>query len=118
MGPIIDKTKDSSTPLVYISTYIDTPVWTDEPAPMSFKDVKGLFHEFGHMLQFLLMDVEFGSLSGLHAIDVDANEFVSQVSLFFTKFEFSFVFMNLQTCKYLYIYIYFFSFQVYGILVV
>jgi peptidyl-dipeptidase Dcp len=35
-----------------------------QPALMSFDDVTGLFHEFGHALHGLLSDVEYPSLSG------------------------------------------------------
>jgi len=61
---------------------MNPPVWDDSPIRMSFSDLKGLFHEFGHMLQFLLTDVEYGPISGPDAIEKDASEFVAQVSFY------------------------------------
>lgn len=79
MGPIFDKRGKTMTPLVFLSCYMNPPVWDDSPVRMSFSDVKGLFHEFGHMLQFLLLNVEYGSFSGPNSLEKDANEFPSQV---------------------------------------
>jgi len=82
MGSIVDKRDNQMKPLVYLSCYMNPPVWDDSPIRMSFSDLKGLFHEFGHMLQFLLTDVEYGPISGPDAIEKDASEFVAQVSFY------------------------------------
>lgn len=85
MGPLLDgggrnstRNNTNKTPVVYLSCYANMPTWDDSPTHLAFSDVKGLFHEFGHVLQYLLAtDVEFASLSGVEAVEKDTIEFPS-----------------------------------------
>ncbi len=66
-------------PIAAISLDVRTPPWDDLPVQLEFDDVAHLFHEFGHLLQFVLADVDAGAFSGAPTIEEDASEVVSQV---------------------------------------
>lgn len=80
--PLIQRnSKQGIKPVCFIGTNMDPPAWSDEENPIviTFADAKNLFHEFGHVLEFLLStNVEYGSLSGASYLEKDACEFVSQ----------------------------------------
>jgi oligopeptidase A len=55
-----------------------TPPVGDKPSLMSFDEVETLFHEFGHGLQHMLTQVEYGLASGIRNVEWDAVELPSQ----------------------------------------
>lgn len=55
-----------------------TPPVEDKPAQMTFSEVTTLFHEFGHALQHMLTEVDYGMASGTRNIEWDAVELPSQ----------------------------------------
>jgi oligopeptidase A len=48
------------------------------PSCMSFDEVHTLFHEFGHGLQHMLTNVDYGLAAGIHNVEWDAVELPSQ----------------------------------------
>lgn len=40
--------------IVYMNINAKAPVWDDSPSPVCLEDVVAIFHEFGHVLQFIL----------------------------------------------------------------
>jgi Zn-dependent oligopeptidase len=79
--PVIYKSSTRNVPIVAMSLDVRQPVWDDSPIKLDFNDVIHLFHEFGHVLQNLLVQVELGAFVGAHTIEEDASELVSQVCL-------------------------------------
>jgi len=58
---------------VYMNTNIKPPTWDDMPTPVCLEDVLMVFHEFGHVLQFLLANEDHlwqGSSGESNALDV------------------------------------------------
>ena len=55
-----------------------TPPVGDAPSLMSFDEVLTLFHEFGHGLQHMLTQVDYGLVAGIRNIEWDAVEVPSQ----------------------------------------
>lgn len=64
-------------PTAYL-TCNGSPPTSDQPSLMSFRDVETLFHEFGHGLQHMLTQVQYGSAAGINGIEWDAVELPSQ----------------------------------------
>lgn len=71
MGPI-------TSDIVYINTNIQPPVWDDLPTPVGIQDIVALFHEFGHVLQFLLADSKHRAGLGENDSTLDVSEIVPQ----------------------------------------
>ena len=71
MGPLTNDT-------VYMNTNVTPPVWDDLPTPVGVEDIVAIFHEFGHVLQFLLADSD--KRVGLEDNDstLDVSEIVPQ----------------------------------------
>mmetsp|Transcript_35545 Transcript_35545/g.40488 ORF Transcript_35545/g.40488 Transcript_35545/m.40488 type:complete len:655 (-) Transcript_35545:115-2079(-) len=66
MGPL-------TSSIVYINMNINPPTWDDMPTPVSLEDTVSLFHEFGHVLQFLLADKHhpwYGSSGDSNLLDI------------------------------------------------
>ena len=55
-----------------------TPPVDDTPSLMRFREVETLFHEFGHGLQHMLTQVDYGFAAGIHNVERDAIELPSQ----------------------------------------
>lgn len=55
-----------------------TPPVGEKPSLMTFDEVETLFHEFGHGLQHMLTQIEYGLASGIRNIEWDAVELPSQ----------------------------------------
>ncbi|XP_043711338.1 organellar oligopeptidase A, chloroplastic/mitochondrial-like [Telopea speciosissima] len=55
-----------------------TPPVGDKPSLMTFREVKTVFHEFGHALQHMLTKQDEGLISGSRGIECDAVELPSQ----------------------------------------
>ncbi|MBW2419655.1 MAG: M3 family metallopeptidase [Deltaproteobacteria bacterium] len=55
-----------------------TPPVEGKPSLMSFAEVTTLFHEFGHGLQHMLTQVDFGLAAGIRNVEWDAVELPSQ----------------------------------------
>ncbi len=55
-----------------------TPPVGERPSLMSFSEVETLFHEFGHGLQHMLTQVNYGLASGIRNVEWDAVELPSQ----------------------------------------
>ena len=80
MAPIIYKSTTKTQPLCVISLQARPPTWDDSPVQLELKDVVHLFHEFGHLLQSTLVNVDMGLFCGTQSMEEDASEVVSQVS--------------------------------------
>ncbi|MCU0525067.1 MAG: M3 family metallopeptidase [Elainella sp. Prado103] len=55
-----------------------TPPVDGKPSLMTFGEVETLFHEFGHGLQHMLTQVDYGKASGIRNVEWDAVELPSQ----------------------------------------
>ena len=55
-----------------------TPPVGSKPSLMTFRDIETLFHEFGHTLQHMLTQVDYGLASGIRNVEWDAVELPSQ----------------------------------------
>jgi Zn-dependent oligopeptidase len=55
---------------VFMNTNAEPPVWDNMPTPIEIEDVVSIFHEFGHVLQFLLADRKAGIGSDQVGLDV------------------------------------------------
>lgn len=55
------------------------PPVDDQPALLTFREIKTLFHEFGHALQALLTNVDRPEISGLDGVEWDAIELASMM---------------------------------------
>lgn len=66
-------------PLVCLSIKIDAPAWDTDPPVVTWEDCESLFHEFGHVLQFLLAHSESGVTMGPQNMPLDVSEFLPKV---------------------------------------
>ncbi|MBW4551843.1 MAG: M3 family metallopeptidase [Aphanocapsa sp. GSE-SYN-MK-11-07L] len=55
-----------------------TPPVDGKPSLMTFAEVETLFHEFGHGLQHMLTQVDYGGAAGINNVEWDAVELPSQ----------------------------------------
>jgi oligopeptidase A len=55
-----------------------TPPVDGKPSLMTFNEVETLFHEFGHGLQHMLTQVDYGGAAGINNVEWDAVELPSQ----------------------------------------
>jgi oligopeptidase A len=67
----------NTKPVAYMSLETTPPIG-NAPALMTFDEMKGLFHEFGHALQHMLTTVEDASAAGTNGIEFDAIELPSK----------------------------------------
>ncbi|ETL81059.1 hypothetical protein L917_18526 [Phytophthora nicotianae] len=65
-------------PVAYIICNQSPPVG-ETPSLMTFREVETLFHEFGHGLQHMLTQMEYGDVAGINGIEWDAVEIPSQM---------------------------------------
>lgn len=71
--PIFPKTRHRK-PLVCVSLELEPPAWDSDPTPLRWNDCESLFHEFGHVLQFLLARPEQSALLSPHNMALDVSE--------------------------------------------
>ena len=64
-------------PVAYLVCNQSPPV-DGKPSLMSFSEVETLFHEFGHGLQHMLTEVDYGLAAGIREVEWDAVELPSQ----------------------------------------
>ena len=64
-------------PVAYLVCNQAPPV-DGKPSLMSFSEVETLFHEFGHGLQHMLTEVDYGLAAGIRDVEWDAVELPSQ----------------------------------------
>jgi oligopeptidase A len=64
-------------PVIYICCNATTPV-AETPSLFSFREVRTLFHEFGHALQGMLTTVDEADAAGCNGVEWDAVELCSQ----------------------------------------
>jgi oligopeptidase A len=64
-------------PVAYLVCNGSPPV-DGQPSLMTFREIETLFHEFGHALQHMLTDVDYGLASGIKNVEWDAVELPSQ----------------------------------------
>ena len=64
-------------PVAYIICNF-TPPLGDKPALLTFSEVETMFHEFGHALQHMLTQVDYGMVAGIENVEWDAVELPSQ----------------------------------------
>ena len=69
----------SSRPILAVSFDFKAPIWDDDPCQLDISDVVNIFHEFGHLIQHALPNVEFGAFVGAHMIEEDSSEVISQL---------------------------------------
>ncbi|KAE9037209.1 Organellar oligopeptidase [Phytophthora rubi] len=65
-------------PVAYIICNQSPPVG-ETPSRMTFREVETIFHEFGHGLQHMLTQMEYGDVAGINGIEWDAVEIPSQM---------------------------------------
>ncbi|KAE9344391.1 Organellar oligopeptidase [Phytophthora fragariae] len=65
-------------PVAYIICNQSPPVG-ETPSLMTFREVETIFHEFGHGLQHMLTQMEYGDVAGINGIEWDAVEIPSQM---------------------------------------
>ena len=64
-------------PVAYMVCNFSPPVG-EKPALLTFREVETLFHEFGHALQHMLTQVDYGLVAGVGNVEWDAVELPSQ----------------------------------------
>lgn len=64
-------------PVAYMICNQGKPVG-GKPSLMTFREVETLFHEFGHALQHMLTNIDYGMASGISNVEWDAVEIASQ----------------------------------------
>lgn len=64
-------------PAAYLVCNGSAPV-EGKPSLMTFREIETLFHEFGHALQHMLTEVDYGLASGIRDVEWDAVELPSQ----------------------------------------
>jgi len=64
-------------PVAHLVCNLSPPVG-GRPACLTFDDVQTLFHEFGHGLQHMLTEVDYGLAAGIRNVEWDAVELPSQ----------------------------------------
>jgi len=69
---------ETSIPVVAVSLDARPPMWDDAQIEIEVQNVVDIFHEFGHLFQHILADVKLGAFSGVHAMEEDASEIISQ----------------------------------------
>ncbi len=69
--------RTSRLPIAYLVCNGSAPV-DGKPSLTTFREIETLFHEFGHALQHMLTEVEYGLASGIRDVDWDAVELPSQ----------------------------------------
>ncbi len=67
----------SRQPVAYLVCN-QTPPVDGKPSLMSFSELETLFHEFGHGLQHMLTEVDYGLAAGIRDVEWDAVELPSQ----------------------------------------
>jgi oligopeptidase A len=67
----------SRLPVAYLVCNGSPPV-DGKPSLMTFREIETLFHEFGHALQHMLTEVDYGLASGIRDVEWDAVELPSQ----------------------------------------
>lgn len=80
VGSIFERNRNTAMPLVCLNCNIRPPVWDHMPTEVTLDDAQSLFHEFGHVLQYLLAQEEAGGVFGAQNIQLDTEEVLSQVS--------------------------------------
>ncbi|KAG7384056.1 hypothetical protein PHYPSEUDO_003026 [Phytophthora pseudosyringae] len=65
-------------PVAYIICNQSPPVG-ETPSLMTFREVETIFHEFGHGLQHMLTQMEYGDVAGINGVEWDAVEIPSQM---------------------------------------
>ena len=71
------KDRSQRKPVAYLICNGSVPV-DGRPSLMTFREIETLFHEFGHTLQHMLTEVDYGLASGIRNIEWDAVELPSQ----------------------------------------
>ena len=69
---------EGSIPVGAVSLDVRPPMWDDAQVEIKVQNVVDIFHEFGHLFQHLLANVELGAFSGAQVIEEDASETISQ----------------------------------------
>lgn len=73
-------------PVVCLSLEIEAPAWDDDAPMLKWQDCEALFHEIGHVLQFLLARPQQGTLLGPQTMALDISEFLPKfIELFLTE---------------------------------
>jgi Peptidase family M3 len=70
-------------PLVCMSLEIESPVWDTDPVRLTWEQCESLFHEYGHVLQFLLSKPTAGGILGPQKMPLDLSELVPKVRVSF-----------------------------------
>lgn len=71
MGPL-------GSGIVYLCANIKPPLWDHLPKKIEFRDVISIFHEFGHVLQYLMADADKGKRLGSTYASKEIVEIVPQ----------------------------------------
>jgi Zn-dependent oligopeptidase len=69
----------SCRPILAVCFDFKAPTWDEDPCRLDLSDVVNTFHEFGHLIQHAVPDVEFGAFIGSQMIEEDASEVISQL---------------------------------------
>jgi Zn-dependent oligopeptidase len=66
-------------PVVAVSTAIEPRTWDSDPIMLTFDDLRELLHEMGHVLDYLLAPIRYGSIAGPHeSFPLDRAELVAR----------------------------------------
>lgn len=71
------KENTTQLPVVFVCCNFAPPI-DKQPSLLTFRDLRTLFHEFGHALQHMLTTIDENLASGLNMIEWDAVEIASQ----------------------------------------
>jgi Zn-dependent oligopeptidase len=66
-------------PVVCMSLEIEVPAWDTDPPVLTWEDCESLFHELGHVVQFLLAQSKAGVILGPQNMPLDISEFLPKV---------------------------------------
>jgi len=88
-------------PVVNLCLQLEAPAWDDDSPRLRWQECETVFHEFGHVLQFMLSKPTRGTLLGPHAMAFDISEFLPKfMELFLTEKSTLFQLIDLSKSNY------------------
>lgn len=88
-------------PVVCICLETEAPAWDDDPVKLKWHDCEALFHEMGHVLQFIMSKPIQGTLLGPQSMALDISEFLPKfMELFLTEKSTLFTLIDLSNSTY------------------
>ena len=88
-------------PVVCICLEAEAPAWDDDPIKLTWHDCEALFHEMGHVLQFIMSKPVQGTLLGPQSMALDISELLPKfMELFLTEKSTLFTLIDLSKSTY------------------